>query len=92
MTFQWLRSAKEQIILLAMLGLFSSVQAQEGTPSQSFRLEEVTIADIHAAYQSGRLTARQLVQMYLDRIDKYDRRGPALNSIQSLNPRALGVC
>ena len=50
---------------------------------------ETTVADIHAAYKAGTLTARQLVQMYLDRIDAYDQKGPAINSIISLNPRAL---
>ena len=46
-------------------------------------------ADIHAAYKAGTLTARQLVQTYLDRIDAYDKKGPAINSIISLNPKAL---
>ena len=55
----------------------------------AFELVETTIADIHAAYQSGRLTARQLVQAYLDRIDAYDQKGPGINALISLNPRAL---
>src|SRR3989338_5177415 len=55
----------------------------------AFNVVETTIADIHAAYQSGRLSARQLVQLYLDRIDAYDKRGPAINALISLNPRAL---
>lgn len=55
----------------------------------AFEIVETTIADIHAAYRSGRLTARQLVQAYLDRIEAYDRNGPAINSVISVNPRAL---
>ena len=54
-----------------------------------FNLLETTIDQVHAAYKSGDLTCRQLVQMYLDRIDRYDRNGPAINSIISLNPDAL---
>ena len=54
-----------------------------------FPLVEATIADIHAAYRKGTLTARQLVQMYLDRIAAYDKAGPAINSVISLNPKAL---
>lgn len=57
--------------------------------SQAFDVVETTISDIHAAYKSGRLTARQLVQAYLDRIDAYDKKGPAINSVISLNPSAL---
>ena len=56
---------------------------------QSFKIVETTITDIHTAYKSGTLTARQLVQMYLDRIEAYDKKGPAINCIISLNPTAL---
>lgn len=55
----------------------------------SFKLKEATIADIHEAYRNGTLTARALVQGYLDRIEAYDKQGPAINSVISLNPRAL---
>ena len=55
----------------------------------SFDLLETTIDDIHAGYRSGALTCRQLVQMYLDRIDAYDKKGPAINAIISINPAAL---
>jgi amidase len=54
-----------------------------------FQLAETTIADIHAAYESGRLTCRQLVESYLARIEAYDRSGPNFNSIISTNPHAL---
>ena len=54
-----------------------------------FRLEEATITEIQAAYKSGRLTSHQLVQMYLDRIREFDKTGPKLNSIITVNPKAL---
>ncbi|MCZ6885453.1 MAG: amidase family protein, partial [Alphaproteobacteria bacterium] len=57
--------------------------------SVSFDVLETTIADIHAAYRSAALSARQLVQIYLDRIDAFDQKGPAINALISLNPRAL---
>ena len=43
----------------------------------AFRVEETTIAGIHAAYRSGDLTAAELVSRYLARIEAYDRNGPA---------------
>ena len=55
-----------------------------------FDIPETTIAEIHAAFQAGTLTARQLVQGYLDRIAAYDKEGPAINALISLDPRALG--
>ncbi len=55
----------------------------------SFNILETTIDEIHAAYKSGQLTCRQLVQMYLDRIEAYDKKGPAINAIITLNSDAL---
>src|SRR3990170_2735673 len=55
----------------------------------NFRLLETTIDDIHRAYKSGQLTSRQLVQMYLDRIEAYDKKGPTLNAIITINSQAL---
>src|SRR6185436_265664 len=40
-------------------------------------------------YTSGTLTAHELVQAYLDRIDAYDKKGPTINCIITINPRAL---
>jgi len=58
-------------------------------PTVSFNLLEATIDDVHSAYKSGQLNARQLVQMYLDRIEAYDQKGPAINAIISVNSHAL---
>jgi amidase len=57
--------------------------------TKPFQIEEATIGGVHAAYRSGGLTAKSLVAMYLDRIDKIDKFGPQLNSIISVNPKAL---
>ncbi len=50
---------------------------------------ELGIAQILAAYRSGSASARSVTQRYLDRIEAYDRRGPYLNSLILVNPRAL---
>lgn len=55
----------------------------------AFPIEETTIAEVHAAYLSGRATAREVVQAHLDRITAYDQQGPFLNSIITVNPHAL---
>ena len=56
----------------------------------AFQVEEATIADIHQAMEEGRITAAELVQGYLDRIEAYDRQGPYLNSIITVSEHALG--
>jgi amidase len=55
----------------------------------SFQIHEATIDDIHSAYKSGRLKCRQLVQMYLDRIETFDKKGPGINAIITINSSAL---
>jgi Asp-tRNA(Asn)/Glu-tRNA(Gln) amidotransferase A subunit family amidase len=54
-----------------------------------FHLQEATIDSIHGAMRAGQITCRQLVQAYLNRIEAYDQQGPALNSIETVNPNAL---
>jgi len=76
------------------IGLFVVVAAlwappSHGQSSAPFQIMETTIGQIHAAYKSGKLTARQLVQGYLDRIKAYDQQGPKINCIITLNPKAL---
>ena len=57
--------------------------------ASSFRLQEATIDDIHSAFSSGELTCRGLVELYLARIEAYDRNGPELNSVLTVNPNVL---
>lgn len=54
-----------------------------------FELMETTIAKVHAAYLSGELTCRELTEAYIKRIEAYDHKGPAINAIIYLNPKAL---
>ena len=65
-----------------------TAQPQTGR-NATFVPEEATISDVHAALTGGRSTCVQIVQAYLRRIDAYDDRGPALNAIISINPKAL---
>ncbi|HJU72415.1 MAG TPA: amidase family protein [Gemmatimonadaceae bacterium] len=65
----------------------------QGQPSQpaSAQIEEATVADLGALLAAGRLTCRQLVDHYLRRIETYDKNGPAINSIVTVNPRAREI-
>ncbi len=76
--------------LLSVLIAFVTATAGADTlAAQPFEVVEATIADVQQALASGRLTCRAVVQQYLDRIDAYDATGPAFNSIQHRNARAL---
>jgi amidase len=84
--------------LLGGLGLvaapkFTRINFAAAPPAQTgkFDWEELTIADAQAAMRSVRVSARRLTEMYLERIEKIDRRGPALNSVIELNPEAVAI-
>lgn len=51
-------------------------------------LMDATITEMQTAMESGNLTSVRLTQMYLDRIEAYDK-ALDLNSILSINPDAL---
>src|SRR5215471_19541792 len=84
---------KFHVVASVMTVAISMISAGPGqgqnTTSAPFQIVEATIDDIHMAFRSGRLTARQLVQGYLDRINAYDKEGPNINSIITINPNAL---
>ena len=63
--------------------------APSGPSAPSFDVVEASIAEIHAAMNAGSLTSRALVEAYLARIEAYDKHGPALNAILTINPNAL---
>ena len=84
------KRAATMVALAAALGVVSLrgvIEAQ--APPASFHLVEATIDDIHAAFGANRLTCRALVEAYLRRIEAYDKVGPRLNAVQTVNPRAL---
>jgi amidase len=56
-----------------------------------FDWEELTVRDAQAAMDGGRISARRLTEMYLERIERIDRRGAALNSVIETNPEALNI-
>jgi len=55
----------------------------------SFDLSSATIADVQAAMDKGALTSEKLTRLYLARIKAYDKQGPAINTVITLNDKAL---
>ena len=88
---------RREFIHKSLLGGVASVALPErgmaSTPlqSESFELEEATFAELQEGMSSGRLTARSITEMYLQRIEAMDRRGPTLRSVIETNPDALAL-
>jgi Asp-tRNA(Asn)/Glu-tRNA(Gln) amidotransferase A subunit family amidase len=77
-------------ILVCALVIPSSMHGQHAarTTPTAFDVMEKSIEDLQKAMQDKRVTSRELVDLYLARIDAYDQRGPALNAIVAINPHA----
>ena len=65
--------------------------ASAGPPAPFPELEEVTLAELAARLTRGELTAVELVDRYLARIEALDRRGPALRAVIEVNPDARAI-
>lgn len=77
------------VSVLVLLVLLFAGPRKATSQAEPFHLLEATVEDVHNAYKSGALTARRLVRLYLDRIEAYDKKGPHINAIITLNPDAL---
>lgn len=66
--------------------LMSSKIRASGT--QSFDVEEKTVLELQDALKTGKITSKQLVEIYLKRIKEID---PKLNSIIEINPDAVAI-
>lgn len=79
---------------MAASAAVSSVEAQRrqpppaSAPLATFDVMDKSIEELQRAMQAKEVTSRQLVDLYLARIDAYDKQGPALNAIVAVNPQA----
>lgn len=64
----------------------ASARPARGLP---FDIMEATIPELQDALAAGQVTSRDLVTLYLARIQAYDQQGPSLNAISAVNPTAL---
>lgn len=78
-----------QVTLLCLLTPFLLLSPR--VAAATFDLSTATIADINAAFDAGALTSERLTQLYLARIEAYDKTGPKINAVITLNPRALEI-
>ena len=88
--------ASAALLVLALAVVPSGpAPAQRPSPPDAapaaFEVEEATVAELQAAMQAGRLTARRLVDLYLARIESFDRRGPSLRQVLETNPEAASI-
>jgi len=84
--FQSIRRTTVLLASQAVVAAFTPTIA-----SAEFVLSTATTSNIQSAFSSGTLTCSGLTQLYLNRIEAYDKQGPAINSIIATNPNALSI-
>ncbi|ANM31061.1 amidase [Acidobacteria bacterium Mor1] len=92
-----LRFGASILVLLLAVGLGCAPPTGDASPagegpSEDYRPEgwpARTLPEIAEALRAGEVSSEQVVQAYLDRIERIDRSGPELRSVLALNPRAL---
>jgi len=62
-----------------------------GVEPKPFLLDEITIAELQNRMKQGELTSKRIVELYLERIEQIDQRGPAIRSVIEINPDALAI-
>jgi amidase len=72
------------LLLTAAMTLVTSA-----IPAAPIDLTQASIADLEKAMDKGQLTSEKLTELYLARIKAYDKQGPAINAVITLNPNAL---
>lgn len=73
----------------SVVALFMLALTAVPTRSAEFNLQTATIEDINKAFDSGALNSEKLVGLYLKRIAAYDKNGPKINSVITLNAKAI---
>lgn len=76
-------------LLLRLFLLVIVLEPLSPTWAAKIDLDQATIADLNSAFKAGTLSSEKLVRMYLARIDAYDKKGPKINAVITLNPKAL---
>ncbi|MGE0554223.1 MAG: amidase [Gemmatimonadales bacterium] len=69
----------------------TGVRGRDPGTAQAFELEEATVSSLTEGMRSGRWTAQRITELYLERIEAIDRRGPTLKAVIETNPDAPAI-
>ena len=84
--------SRRRLTVAALVGAYLCVvTVLSSAQGRTFDLLSASIADIQEAVDAGALTYERLVQLYLNRIEAYDKKGPQLRAVLAVNPRAIEI-
>src|ERR1700674_2410311 len=73
-----------RVALFTSLVILSLPATADGTFNPAY----ATIEQLRAALDSGQISSEQLVRYYMDRIERFDKKGPHINALITLNTKA----
>jgi amidase len=78
-------------LIVCMITCKTPVNNRAEKKADNSWVEELTIGQLQQGYKEHKYTVKDVVQIYLDRINEIDKNGPRLNSIIEINPDALAI-
>ena len=78
------------VLAVLLISSYGASRTEQDAPAR-FELDEMTVQQLQQRMQAGQQTSRQLVDLYLARIERVDRSGPTLRSIIETNPDARAI-
>ena len=87
--FQTRMVPSKNLLLALAAAIGAATYSSNSLATGSFDPANATITQLRAALDEGRTSSEKLVAYYLDRIERFDKQGPAINALISLNPEAL---
>ncbi|SMG48656.1 amidase family protein [Paenibacillus aquistagni] len=80
---------KALLAILLVVTILPWNQANAEAATAPFDPFEKSIEEVAKALDSKQTTSEELVKYYLERIEAYDKQGPAINAITAINEKAL---
>lgn len=80
---------KVLLAILLIAAIFPWNHASAEIKKQAFDPFEKSIDEVATALKTKQITSEELVEYYLERIEAFDKQGPAINSIITINNKAL---
>ena len=84
-----LESTLVRLLLCYSIATVTPLAGQDSDRLHSFNVVEMTIPELQEAMSKDLVTSVELTKAYLARIKAYDQKGPLLNTMIRLNPKAL---
>jgi amidase len=79
---------RKAIFVLAAVAMSALTMRQMMAAERSAPREEMTVADIEKGIKTHQFTCAQVIDYYIKRINEFDKKGPAINAILTLNESA----